>query len=455
MEDTAVSLEPFQQIFEKSRAVKLVMDPGSLYIVGANSAACDFYGYAPQELKGMKITDINTMPYETVCEYVTRALAGKDNHFICRHRLSSGEARDVEVYSSPCHVGGRKLLYSIVHDISSHRVLEKTLEEVSHRYELILNSVGDGILGIDVNGNTTFVNPTAVAITGFSQQELIGRHQHEILHHTRQDGSAYPHDECPIYSTLRDGKARYVTEEVFWRKDGTSFPVEYMSTPVKERGRITGVVVVFKDISERMVAAEAIKKSFEDMRNTLNETVNALAGTAEKRDPYTAGHQQRVSALACAIAREMGLLEMQIEGIRIAGILHDIGKIAIPAEILTKPGRLTDIEMELMKTHSQVGYDILKNIPFGWRIADIVLQHQERMDGSGYPFGLSGNDILPEARILAVADVVEAMMSHRPYRAALGIEIALKEISGKKGIIYDSKAVDACLRLFKDRDFSF
>lgn len=198
---------------------------------------------------------------------------------------------------------------------------------------------------------------------------------------------------------------------------------------------------------------EKLKQTLAKLRKTLGATIHAIALTVETKDPYTAGHQRRVSNLARAIAGEMGLTEDQIDGIRMAGIIHDLGKISIPSEILTRPGRLTDIELKFIKTHPEVGYDILKDIDFSWPIADIVLQHHERIDGSGYPRGISGEEILIEARIIAVADVVEAMASHRPYRAALGIHKALEEISTHKGKLYDEKAVDACLTLFREKDF--
>lgn len=206
---------------------------------------------------------------------------------------------------------------------------------------------------------------------------------------------------------------------------------------------------------ERERVDKKLKQSLEKLRRTLEETVNALASVTEKRDPYTAGHQQRMTQLACAIAKEMNLSAEQIEGIHIAGLLHDIGKISVPAEILSKPGKLLESEFEIIKDHPQVGYDILKSIDFPWPIADIVLQHHERLDGSGYPEGLKAGEILLEARILGVADVVEAMLSHRPYRPARGQKVALEEITKNKGIIYDPEVVDACLKLFTKKGFKF
>lgn len=191
------------------------------------------------------------------------------------------------------------------------------------------------------------------------------------------------------------------------------------------------------------------------LRRSLEDAVQALAATAEMRDPYTAGHQQRVAQLAASMALEMGLSDEQIRGIHLAGVVHDIGKINIPSEILSKPSKLSWIEYELLKTHSQAGYDILKGIDFPWPIADMVWQHHERLDGSGYPRGLSGNQILLETRILSVADVVEAMSSHRPYRPGLGMDVALAEIIRGRDTLYDSNAVDACVSLFQEGKFNF
>jgi PAS domain S-box-containing protein len=199
----------------------------------------------------------------------------------------------------------------------------------------------------------------------------------------------------------------------------------------------------------------AHERSAQRLLDSMEATIQAVAGTVEMRDAYTAGHQRRVAELATAIARDMGLAPDQVHGIYLAAVVHDLGKIHIPAEILTKPGKLSAIEFELIKTHPGSGYDILKGVDFPWPIAQIVLQHHERLDGSGYPGGLKGNEIVLEARILMVADVVEAMASHRPYRPAVGIDSALKEIERGRGSAYDAAVVDACLRLFAEKRFAF
>ncbi len=191
------------------------------------------------------------------------------------------------------------------------------------------------------------------------------------------------------------------------------------------------------------------------LRDSLEDALKAIARTIEMRDPYTAGHQRRVAELAQMLARELGLSEDEIHGIFLAAVVHDIGKINVPAEILVRPGRLNEIEFALVKNHAASSYDILKGIKFPWPIAEIAHQHHERLDGTGYPQGLKGGDILFGARIMAVADVVEAMSSHRPYRPGLGIDAALKEIETGRGIIYDADVVDACLKLFKEERFKF
>jgi len=209
------------------------------------------------------------------------------------------------------------------------------------------------------------------------------------------------------------------------------------------------------DITRQKQAEDNMRKAITRLHLVLEHTIYAFASTIEKRDPYTAGHQKRVAQLARAIAKEMGLSREECVGIYMTGLIHDIGKISVPTDILSKPSRLTNAEFEILKEHPRVGYDILKEVDFPWPLADMVLQHHERMDGSGYPQGLKDGEILLGARILAVADVVEAMASHRPYRPALGIDAALEEIQQGKGTLYDPQVVDTCTRLFREKGYQF
>lgn len=214
--------------------------------------------------------------------------------------------------------------------------------------------------------------------------------------------------------------------------------------PVVEEGFIKGMISL----------RDLLNHYYENMENLLEQTVAALSSAVEKRDPYTAGHQERVMQLSCAIGKELDLPEKQISGLRMAAVIHDIGKLFIPAEMLTKPGKLTDVEMNLIKIHPQVGFDILKGIEFPWPIADIVFQHHERLNGSGYPQGLKNNEILFEAKIIAVSDVIEAMSTNRPYRPTLGMARALQEITDHKDTFYDAAVVDACVKIM-NRDKLF
>ncbi len=249
------------------------------------------------------------------------------------------------------------------------------------------------------------------------------------------------------------------------------------AVPLVAEGEVTGVLAIYSgqrdafDEQSTSFLAEAasdiaigvrslrlgrdLHATLDHLRRSMNSTVEAIAGMVELRDPYTAGHERRVAQLACAIGKEMGLPERRVEGLYVIGHLHDIGKIAVPAEILSKPTRLMDIELAMVKSHAQAGYDILKNLEFPWPVAQAVLQHHERLDGSGYPQGLKAQDIILEARILMVSDVVEAMASHRPYRSAIGFREAMAEITANRGTLYDERVVDACISLFKEKGFKF
>jgi len=211
----------------------------------------------------------------------------------------------------------------------------------------------------------------------------------------------------------------------------------------------------YRESLEQKVAeqTESLQQTLTQLRNAFDGITQAIVHIVETRDPYTAGHQKRVARLAGAIATEMSCPRKTIDGVINAGNIHDLGKISVPSEVLSKPGRLTSIEFELIKTHSAVGHEILKDIDFPWPIADIIHQHHEKIDGSGYPQGISGDDILIEARILTVADVLEAMASHRPYRPALGIDIAIDELMKNRGSLYEPAAVDACVSLLQDKGY--
>jgi PAS domain S-box-containing protein/putative nucleotidyltransferase with HDIG domain len=312
----------------------------------------------------------------------------------------------------------------------------------------IVQNMAEGIAVEDAEGYIIFVNPAAADLLGYSPEELVGQHWMVIV-----SPDQHPSVQA-AYERLMHGEAdRYELQLV--RQDGTLVPVLVSGSPRVEDGRFAGTLSVFTDITEHKQVEEELQQSLERLRRTFDETVNALASAIRTRNPYTAGHQWRVAQLASAIAEEMGLPEEQIEGIRVAGLIHDIGKISVPLEILSNPDGISELEYGIIKAHPQIGYDILKAVEFPWPVAEIVLQHHERLDGSGYPQGLSGEEILLEARILGVADVMDAITSHQPYRAARGLDRALEEISRNRGVLYDPGAVGACLKLFKQKGFKF
>ncbi|MGD0020700.1 MAG: PAS domain S-box protein [Smithellaceae bacterium] len=347
-------------------------------------------------------------------------------------------------------------LLGVGRDITERKRTEEALHKSEHLHRVITNNIRDTVALLDINFRATWINPSVTKTLGFTLDELA---QVPLERQVTPDSMQRMQDLMLEHLTAENltdkNKELNVTGEFeFYRKNGDIFWDEMNISLLRDTdGKPTGFLTVGRDITERKRAEEERKQSFERMRKALRATVQAISLTVEMKDPYTSGHQRRVSDLARAIATEMGLSADRRDFIRTAATIHDIGKIAIPSEILSKPTKLTDLEFSLIKTHAQAGYDILKDIEFPWPVADVVLQHHERMDGSGYPQGLKGANILLEARILAIADVVEAIASHRPYRPAFGIDIALKEISDNKGILYDAVAVDACLKLFREKGY--
>jgi len=252
------------------------------------------------------------------------------------------------------------------------------------------------------------------------------------------------HDIPIIYLTA------YADDEMLKRAKITE-PYGYIIKPLEDRElRTTVEIALYKHRTEK-----ELKESFEKLKKNLEAAVMALATAVEMRDPYTAGHQRRVAKLACAIATELDMDRDDMEGVRIAATIHDIGKIHIPAEILSKPSKLTNVEYEIVKSHSQIGYDIIKSIDFPWPVADYILQHHERINGSGYPQHLADDQITLGTKILNVADVVEAMLSHRPYRPAHDIKTTLEEISVNKGVLYEPIVVETCKNLFQKKKYNF
>jgi PAS domain S-box-containing protein len=333
-------------------------------------------------------------------------------------------------------------------DINERKRAEEELRKSEENFRLSLDNSPLGVRIATIEADTIYANRAILDIYGYDSIDELNKTsvkerytpqsyaEYEIRKKKRKRGEFVP-SEYEISIVRRNGEIRNIQvyrKEVIWNGTKQS-------------------QVIYKDITEHKQAEEKLHETLENLRKSIKTTIQVLGTASEARDPYTAGHQQRVALLARIIATEMGLPRDTIEGILMAGSIHDIGRLSVPAEILSKPTKLTNIELSMIKEHSLSGYEMLKNVESPWPLAQIVYQHHERMNGSGYPRNLKGDEILMDARIMAVADVVEAMASHRPYRPALGIDVALNEIEKNRGILYDDTVVDACLRLFREKDY--
>jgi HD-GYP domain-containing protein (c-di-GMP phosphodiesterase class II) len=315
-------------------------------------------------------------------------------------------------------------------EVVNRQQTEKALHVSEINFRNMIYSNADGILILDDNSIVRFLNPAAETIFGTKAAHFVGQTFEHLI--------------------ILDKP----TELDIIRGDGKSVVAEMRVMETEWEGE-KAFLASLRDITDRKRMQQRLQLSVDNLKEVMDGTIRAMALAVEMRDPYTSGHQHRVAELARAISETINLPVKDIEGVYMAAAIHDIGKISLPAEILSKPVKLTEIEMKMIQAHSKVGYDILKGIDFTWPIARIVLQHHERMDGSGYPNGLGGNEILIEARIIGVSDVVETMASHRPYRPAMGLDKALGEVSRNKGKLYDEKVVNACLKLFSEKGFQF
>ncbi|MET0117606.1 MAG: HD domain-containing phosphohydrolase [Sedimenticola sp.] len=328
------------------------------------------------------------------------------------------------------------------------RHLAMESKETKARYRRLVEGLEDEFFfySYGVDGVFTYLSPSIENVLGYSQRQFI-------THYTEYLSDSEINQAVKAYTDASLRGEKQPSHEVdIYHKNGSARRLLVKETPVfDDAGQVVAVEGIAHDITDRILAERQRESDQRKLQYALQDTVQAISNTVEKRDPYTAGHQKRVAELACAIAREIGLESDIIEGIRMGGTIHDIGKIHIPTEILNRPGKLSNIELNIIKGHPETGFSIIKEVVFPWPVADIVYQHHERLDGSGYPQGLQGEEICIEARVLAVADAVEAMASHRPYRPALGIKAALEEIEQGSGRIYDPQAVTACLRLFREK----
>jgi PAS domain S-box-containing protein len=408
-------------------------------------------GYAPSEIIGRSFSEfVYPEDIPSMMDKFQEVVSGHAEAHEYRMVTKSGDVRWARTSSSPFFKETRVIgLRGVMADITDLKLAEEALRESEQRYRGLFETTAEGILVADLKSKRfLYANPAICSMLCYSEEEFRNMsvrdiHPSEALERVISEFEAQARGEKSLAPAIP-----------CLRKDGTIVYTDIVTSKMFIDNYECNVGF-FTDITARKQAEESVQRGYERLQETFHSTVTALASTVEMRDRYTAGHQPRVTRLACAIAEEMGLPKEQIEGIRMAASIHDIGKIMVPAEILNKPGPLTEMQYAMVKMHPRAGYDTLKGVNFPWPVDQIVLQHHELMDGSGYPQGLSGEEIMLEARILTVANVVEAGTAHRLYRAACSLEKALEEISQNKGKLYDPEVVDACIKLFTKKGLTF
>ena len=420
----------------------LYMIDTSCHVLNMSPSVEKILGYKPENFIGRTVDDLaQIFTPQSYAQAVTDSIAILNGETISEKVYefiaSDGTVKIGEVSGSPIMRDGKIAgMVAVARDITERKLAEE-------KYRNIFENAQEGIARSTPEGKFIMANKSMAQMLGYDSPEELIAGVTDMTHQIYVDSG----DRAKLIGLMETQDFADKFETRFRKKDGGIIWVSMTLRAVRdEKGKVIYYEGILADITDR-------KQSVERLRNALEGTVRAIALIVETRDPYTAGHQRRVSELARDIAVEMGLPEDRVEGLRVAATIHDIGKISVPAEMLTKPTRLTKIEFTIIQTHVQAGYDILKDIEFPWPVARMVVEHHERINGSGYPNGLNGGNLLQESRIMAVADVVEAMASHRPYRPSLGIEPALEEIEKNRGILYDPDAVDACLRLFRQKGY--
>jgi PAS domain S-box-containing protein len=489
------SEEGLRRAIDTARDAIVTLDGEKGVVTAWNPAAEAIFGYSREEMIGQPLHETLTPPRfheasrKGMAHFATTgegAVVGKTLELVALHK--NGTEFPIELSLSAMQGKGKWSAIGIVRDITVRQSALRALKTIRAGNEVLVRAVV-------VEKLLDQMCRTLVEVGGY-RMAWIGMKEHDEGQTVRPVAWAgydagYVEEaklswadtgrECGAGTAVRTGVPQICQNLTrFLPEAAEALARGYMSTaafPLKDGAETFGVLTIYAAQTDAFTEAEVAllvelsddlaygicalrirterEVTLQRLQNSLATTVEALASMAEQRDRYTAGHQRRVAQLAAAIAGEMGLGKDRIEGLFLAGVIHDIGKNGVPADILSKPDKLTAIEFELVKTHAQLGYDIVKAIDFPWPVGLMILQHHERLDGSGYPNGLKGEEILLEAKILGVADVVEAMMSHRPYRPAIGLDAALAEVENGKGRLYDPAAVEACLTLFRKKEFKF
>ncbi len=452
----------YRRLFENSRDGMEVIDRSTGRIAVANQAAARIFGFdTPAEMVGINPLDyLPPEDRERVAGMMSEYLFEKDMRqtMELRARKTDGSTVWLSALGTKTEYQGRAAGLISLRDVTDRKQTEQAFEDSERRYRLLAENASDVIWVTDLKFKPEYLSPSISRLLGYTVDEAMMGTPETMLTGPSLEAARDAFGRALAFVQAGPGRPPRGgrLELQLRRKDGSPVWVDTTVAFLPDaNGRPMEIVGVLRDISERKKVEEELHDSLQVLERTIESAIQAIASTAETKDPYTAGHQRRVAQLACAIAAELGLPGDRIRLIRTAGLLHDLGKISLPAEILIKPGRLSGLELAVIKTHPRVAYDVLKNVESFGGIAEIIFQHHERMDGSGYPSGLRGEEILLEARILAVSDVVEAMSSHRPYRPALGLENALEEIACNSDTLYDPDVASACLRVFRLGQFKF
>ena len=443
-----VSEEKFQRLFRGNPTPMAVSSVPEARFTDVNEAFLRAHGYSREEVIGRTIAELGLFVEPEQYLVIAERLLGKgrDSNRELKVRCKDGTILN-GLFSFEMVVSqGQPYVLSVMIDQTDRKRAVEALQESEALYRSILNTVPDNISVTDLEGRIRMVSPAGLRMFGFGREEdTVDRVLTEFLAPEDRE-RAEAHVEL-VLKGPNPGPGEYRG----LRADGSTFAIGVNAALIRDAlDQPTGMVFIARDITELKQAEQGLLESLATQQAITEGVIAALARTVEIRDPYTAGHQRRVSELAAATALQMGLGEQRAEGLRVGGLLHDVGKINVPAEILARPGLLSTMEYELIKGHAQAGREILAAIDFPWPVAEMALQHHERQDGSGYPAGLRSDEILLEARVLAVADVVEAMASHRPYRAALGLEAALAEVRAGAGTRYDAGVVAACEQVLSE-----
>ena len=448
-----------QTLFElKKDLCRLLVEKASdgIFIVGkdrfeyCNQSFVQFCGISETEFasdSAQKIIETIVHPddREEIKKWWCELTKNSDNSVLGPVRVNNREGRTGHLQLSSTD-GQEQKIIGVIRDISELVESQSRLLEKERILSSLIEQARTPVFIVQ-NGVIKYANPAVLETFGYCPEEVIETRIDEYLSEDRKE------DIMSLYGQRHsDPNVSQKLECTLLHKNGQKIEVDVEFNFIEYQGQ-SAEIVLAHDITERKRIESRLEEALEKLRKAFGATIRVLNKIVEIKDPYTGGHQKRVAELARTIATEMGLTPEQIDGLRLAAQIHDIGKIIVPSEILNKPGILSESEWGLVKNHAAIGYELLKDMNFPWPVAEIVYQHHERMDGSGYPRGLKGEQIMIEARIMAVADVVEAMSSFRPYRESHALEDALSEIEVNRGRLYDPRVVEVCLDLFRKKGF--